>query len=185
MKIWQSVLLGIILGIAATSAILIIAAQPKGEPIFLSPPATPSPMKIYITGSVTHPGVYSMPVTSRVEELVQMAGGFTSDADETSVNLAALLIDGQKIVVPFKQTESLTGMPNNTPGPTQVAYPININTASTSELTILPGIGDLKAQSIIKYREQNGPFKSIEDLQNVSGIGAGIFSKLKGLIIVK
>jgi competence protein ComEA len=118
-----------------------------------------------------------------------LAGGLSSDADESSINLAALLVDGQKIVVPYNKSEitpvPVAGNNGKTASPTQVVYPININLAPKEELTFLPGIGDLKAEAIVKYREQKGPFNTIEDLQNVTGIGPGIFSKIKELIIVK
>ena len=183
MKTWQSILLGVFLGIIFTGIIVIIANQPRGEPIQLSPSASPSPAKVYITGAINLPGVYSLSASSRVQELVDLAGGFTTDADKSGVNLAAVVMDGQKIVVPYIKSET----PSNnikTPATTQAAFPININTASKEELDALPGIGSLKAEDIVKYREQKGLFNTIDDIQNVPGIGSGIFSKIKDLITV-
>jgi competence protein ComEA len=186
MKTWQSVLLGIFLGMIFTGVVFIVAKQPTGEPIQLLPSATPSPVKVYITGAILHPGVYSLPTSSRVQDLVDQAGGFLDDADPGAVNLAAVIADEQKIVVPYiKLLESQVITQNGTASPTQVSYPININTATKEDLDVLPGIGASKAEEIVKYRNQKGQFNTIEDIQNVPGIGPGIFLKIKELIMVK
>jgi len=187
MKTWQSILLGIFLGIISTGIIFIISRQPSGEPIHLFPSPSPAPILVYITGAVKNPGVYSLPVSSRVQGLVDQAGGLIEGSDSTALNLAAVLSDGQKIVVPFTKTD----IPETSAGavstavPTQVSYPININTATQEELDLLPGIGASKAGDIVNYRDQKGPFNTIEDIQNVPGIGPGIFLKIKELISVK
>jgi competence protein ComEA len=185
MKTWQSILLGIFLGMGFTGIVLIIAKQPSGEPIQLAPSVTPAPVKAYITGAVQQPGVYSLPFNSRVKELVDSAGGFLIDADQAGINLAAVLIDGQKVVVPFTKMDiQAGGDKNKILSITPVANLVNINTASKEELDSLPGIGESKAEDIIKYRDQKGLYKTIEDIQNVPGIGPSIFSKIKELITI-
>jgi competence protein ComEA len=128
--------------------------------------------------------VYALPDGSRVQDAIAAAGGFLAEAEKTQINLAALLIDGEKLDIPFIEGGSPV-LP--TPGPTVVAATtelININTASQSELEILPGIGPTTAQKIIEYREQNGEFVTIEEIINVSGIGPGIYDRIKDLITV-
>ena len=187
MKTWQSVLLGIFFGMIFTGIVFIIAKQPSGNPIQLSPLATPMPIKVFIAGAVKQPGGYSLPLSSRVQDLVDLAGGFQAVADPNAVNLAAMLADGQKIVVPYinSETETPVNQKYSTPSPTQVIFPININTATKEDFDALPGIGALKADDIVKYREQKGQFTTIEDIQNVPGVGPGIFLKIKELITVK
>ena len=126
-----------------------------------------------IKGEVKHPGIYTMPKDTRVSDLIQIAGGFTIDAESTSLNQAAKLSDGMVVVVPKINNNEAT-----------VDTKININTASLSELCTLPGIGESTAQKIINYRITNGYFKSIEEIKNVSGIGDALFNKIKELITI-
>lgn len=189
MKTWQSVLLGFFLGLIATGIIILIASPPKGKPIELQPVPTPGLIMVYITGAVTNPGVYSLPRQSRVEDAIQIAGGLSPFADLFSINMAARITDGEKIVVPtmIEDTNSsenperasvLNLSKNTTPKPGI----ININTANQNELDDLPGIGITKALAIVTYRNEHGSFRKIEDLLNVPGIGPGILSDIKELI---
>ena len=140
---------------------------------------------VHITGYVVNPGVYDVAEGARIYEVVRLAGGFLPEADESYLNLAAIVCDGQKIQVLSKeeaatakqfisQTESETG-----------AKLININTASKEELMQLPGIGESRALSIISYREKNGGFKEIADIMNISGIKEAAFEKIKDYICVE
>ena len=126
-----------------------------------------------IKGEVKHPGIYTMPKDTRVSDLIQIAGGFTVDAESENLNQAAKLSDGMVVVVP-KASDNNEGTSSK----------ININTASVSELSTLPGIGESIAERIINYRATNGYFKSIEEIKNVSGIGDALFSKIKDLITI-
>jgi competence protein ComEA len=186
MKTWQSVLLGFLGGFIAATIIYILAAQPSGTPIQLSAQPTPAPIKAYITGAIVKAGVYSIEPDQRVEDLVQLAGGFTSLADQSAVNLAAGLKDGDKIVVPEQKTAStfVANSPKSTPTD-PVTFPININTATQQELDALPSIGETKAMAIISYREKNGLFSKIEDIQKVPGIGSPVFKQIKDYITVQ
>ncbi len=189
MNTWKSLVLGIVLGLLIAGVILLVALPPRGQPLELSLPATPAAITVYVTGAVKHPGVYSLPQQSRINEAVTSAGGFSPSADQAAINLAALLEDGAEIIVPsIADSQAATQMGSkarSSPQPTPtVNFPVNINTASLTLLQDLPGIGPTKAAAIITYRQENGPFKQIEDIQNVPGIGSGLFSQIKSLITV-
>ena len=153
-------------------------------------------MIIHISGEVKNPGIVTLEIGSRIMDAIKKAGGTTKEADLTQVNLAYELQDGQKVYIPNKKekvTEYITessgnnvivdgkNISNNNEGNDSK---VNINTANLNELDSLPGIGPALAQRIIDYREQNGNFQSIEDLQNVKGIGDSKFSDIKDNIIV-
>jgi competence protein ComEA len=191
MKPWQNILLGALLTLLTIGAIYLVSAQPRGKSIELPTSPPPAPIKVYVTGAVANPGVYSIPRLSRVENAIQAAGGFLKTADSQNINLASKLIDGEEIIVPvFGQNTSASnpGSPTvptkNTPDSVTTANPLDINMATEQQLDNLPGIGAAKAQQIIVFRQQNGPFQKIDDLQNVPGIGPGIFAKIKDLITV-
>jgi competence protein ComEA len=149
---------------------------------------------VHVVGAVKTPGVYALPQGSRIKDAIQSAGGFLADADQKALNLAAFVEDGQRISAPFLQPLSASDTLN--PGvdrSTQIdpgaldATPIttgllDINSASQEELETLPGIGPVTAMAIIAYRQENGPFATIEDIQSVSGIGPKTFEKIKDLI---
>ncbi len=189
MNTWKSLVLGIVLGLLISGAILLIVLPPRGQPLTLSIPATPSTITVYIAGAVNTPGVYTLARLSRVDDAVRSAGGFSPSADQTAINLAAPLEDGSEIIVP-SMDDSLAatqqaGKGAKTPQATPVVnYPININTASLTLLQELPGIGSTKAEAIITYRQEHGPFTKIDDIMNVPGIGSGLFSQMKDLITV-
>ena len=175
---------GILFGLFLAALVWIVVRNPSGEAVTLRPAPTERPVIVHITGAVPRPGVYALPEGSRVQDAIAAAGGFLAEAEKTEINLAALLIDGEKLDIPYLEGGSLV-LP--TPGATVVAATtelIDINTASQSELETLPGIGPTTAQKIIEYRQQNGAFVSIEELINVSGIGPGLYERVKDLITV-
>lgn len=130
-------------------------------------------IRVHVTGEVLAPDVYTLPLGSIVQDAVQAAGGPTPAGDIHRLNLAAYLVDGQKIHLPAKLTDQ-----QDAAGPTL----ININTADAKTLESLPGIGPARAQKIIDYRRENGPFSSIEEITEVSTIGPQIFADIKDLI---
>lgn len=155
----------------------------------------PENVVVYVCGAVVNPGVYELPEGSRIDDALAAAGGFSEDADRTYVNLAARLSDGSKLQIPTisetsdealaKEIESFdTGDNGYKSGASDGSGLININTASQTELATLPGIGEGIAGKIIKYRDENGSFKSIEDIMKVSGIKDKLFSKIKDQITV-
>ena len=196
MRNWMLGLLAILSGLLGAGVLYLVAAPPRGEPITLHPPPTPAPMVVYVTGAVAAPGVYALPQGSRVQDALQAAGGPLPEASLAGLNLAARLEDGAQITLAAipsptgpENTRPNTNPPapssavSNPASPTDLAL-ININTATQAELESLPRSGPATAQKIIAYREANGPFTAIEDIQNVSGIGPATFEQIKTLISV-
>ena len=153
-----------------------------------------------VKGSVETPGVYKLNSDSRVVDAIEASGGITEDANTRFINLSKLLNDGDVVVV-YSNTEIENAKKDNiiyidTPCVCEevkndACYKedsssgkVNINTANIDELKSLDGIGDAKASAIIKYRTENGNFKSIEDINNVSGISESLYSKIKENITV-
>ena len=177
---------GLLFGLFIAVLVWIVARNPSGQAVTLRPVPTEKPIVIQVTGAVPRPGVYALAQGSRVQDAISAAGGFLVDADKTGINLARALADGEQLDIPYTNGSSpviATEAPVATEAPS-TAELVNINTASSTELDTLPGIGPTTAQKIIDYRTQNGPFVSIEDIINVSGIGPGTYEKLKDLITV-
>ncbi|WP_421379986.1 helix-hairpin-helix domain-containing protein [Bacillus salacetis] len=132
-----------------------------------------------VKGAVRKPGIYKSVQNERVNDLIIRAGGFTTEAQEESVNLAQKVTDEMVIYVPLEGEESAAA-------PLELAEEklLNINQAVEEDLDGLPGIGPAKAKAIIDYRTENGPFKSVEELKEVSGIGEATFERLKENITV-
>lgn len=189
MKNWWLLAVGIIGGLLGSGVIYLTSSQPRGEGITLLPPPTSAPIVVHIVGAVLEPGVYSLPIKSRQQDAIEAAGGFLPEANPQALNLAAPLQDGDRIIVPTLPSDPPTPATNLSKS-TIVELPssnalININTASQADLENLPGIGPVKAQTIIAYRESNGFFGLINDIQNVPGIGPKTFDNLKSLIKVE
>lgn len=152
---------------------------------------------VHISGQVHRPGVICLPAGARVYEALEQAGGMTVDGDLESINLAAVLMDQQKVVVGSlsqKQELLVSGLIPSTSISETVVDPqntgtsvgiININTASKEQLESLPGIGPVIAQNIIDYRQQKGAFKNIEDIKNVKRIGEATFANIRDQIGVR
>jgi len=152
------------------------------------------PVIIHITGAVKSPGVYQLKSTDRVVDALKIAGGATEEGNLDAVNLAALLKDGQKIIIPYKilkisEAENNENLYKNIedmyPSSATTSGKININTANSSTLQTLPGIGPVLSERIIEYRNQNGLFGIIDDIKDVSGIGEKKFEGIKDLICVQ
>ena len=138
-----------------------------------------------VKGAVKSPGIYDLPVGSRVNDAVQKAGGLTEQADSKSLNLAQRVSDEALVYVPTKGEESASqqagsGVHSSTSKDTKV----NLNKASLEELKQVKGLGGKRAQDIIDHRETNGKFKSVDELKKVSGIGAKTIEKLKDYVTV-
>lgn len=171
-------ILGVLSGLLLAGAILFFVLPERGQPIIIAT-TTPGSVLCQIDGAVKSPGVYSFTSGERVQDAVTKAGGLLDDADITSINLAMVLVDGQKMHIPAK----------NEVIPTEIQMGsetliININTATLEQLGTLPGIGPSKAAELITYREQNGDFLNIHDILNVPGIGQSIFEKIETQITV-
>lgn len=150
---------------------------------------------IYIDGCVAHPDVYELPASARVKDSIDRAGGLTSDADVAALNLASELHDGEKVHIPrvgedATLTRDSTGVASGdsyrqdrgastTRKGQSLTRPISLNKASKNELLELPGVGPAMADRIIADRREHGPFKHVEDLKRVKGIGSKKFEKLR------
>jgi len=164
---------------------VIYEAAPQRE---TSPPLVvddPAIIVVHIVGEVMNPGVFELTEGARVDDVLQMAGGKTENADLTRINLAALLRDAMQVIVPaigddiyevfiFDETYSV-----------QTNGPVNINTATVMELQTLPGIGPVLAANIVDFREINGAFSSVDELINVALIGQTTLDRLRGLVTVE
>ena len=158
-----------------------------------------------VCGAVANPGVFQLAAGSRVFQAIEAAGGYLPEAALTCVNRAGVLTDGQQLYIltqeemerqgldPAEMDKASDGQMNGSAGTgqnigmtAQVKQDnrININTADEAQLTTLTGIGATRAQAIIAYREENGPFAAIEDIMNVQGIKEGTFAKIKDEIVV-
>ena len=150
---------------------------------------------VHITGSVKTPGIVKLKEGSRIEDAIEAAGGLTENADISNVNLAYVLDDGTKIKIPNLDDEDIgdedvlskdsgEGIIQEDEKTTNTNI-VNINKATENELSTLPGIGNSLATRIVEYRRQNGNFKTIEDIKNVSGIGESKFANIKDFISIK
>ena len=160
-------------------------------------PATPIEIPsviVHIAGAVRNPGVYQLRSTDRIVDAVKIAGGETEEANLDLINLAALLKDGQKIIVPYKIYNEIgeeinKDIYNNTENGysslVSTYAKVNINIADTIILQTLPGIGPVLSERIIEYRNQNGLFGVIDDIKNVSGIAEKKYEGIKDLICVQ
>ena len=192
--------------ISALGAVLFLSRRADPKPIQIStPPPRPSPtsapsptpviLLVQVNGAVANPGLMRLSDGARIDDAIKAAGGPTSDADLSRLNLAKKVSDGELIIVPRigdptpnPSVGTPTPRPTSTPRPTNTPTPvviININTATVEELDRLPGIGPTTAQRIIEYRQANGPFQRIEDITKVRGISQAEFDAIKHLIVVK
>ena len=143
----------------------------------------PETIFVQVAGAVNSPGVYELKSDSRVYQAIEAAGGLLDTADDSDINQAMVLEDGQKLYI--YTAEELEEITKKEEAASSVDDGlININVATAADLRTLPGIGETKANQIIAYREANGEFSSVEDIKNVSGIGDGIFNQINSLIKV-
>ncbi|MFW5993688.1 MAG: helix-hairpin-helix domain-containing protein [Halanaerobiaceae bacterium] len=138
---------------------------------------------VHIGGEVNNPGVFSFAKGARVIDAISIAGGETSEAVLDQINLARVLNDGEHIIIPsYLSPDNPTDFSSN--GFINSADKVNLNLASQEELLSLNGIGVVRAEAIIKYRSNNGSFKDIEEIKNVSGIGIQIYNNIKDDITI-
>ena len=136
-----------------------------------------------VKGAVKSPGIYDLPVGSRINDAVQKAGGLTDNADSKSINLAQRISDEALVYVPTKE-ETTSQEAHSNASNTKENKKVNLNKASLEELKQVKGLGAKRAQDIIDHRESNGKFKSVDELKKVSGIGAKTIEKLKEYVTV-
>ena len=134
---------------------------------------------IHILGAVVRPGLYLLADGERALDAVGAAGGFTATADQSGVNLARLLVDGEQILVPEIGEAPAAGV---APGTQTPGGKVNINTADETVLETLPRVGPAMAKRIVDWRTKNGRFTAVEDLMSVTGVGEKTFDQLKDLV---
>ena len=161
------------------------------------PPSVPAPpdgssgsgsvgVVVQIAGAVRRPGVYQLVAGARVVDLLEAAGGADVDADPDAMALASVLVDGQRVVVPRRGEVVPAADLGATPVPagTSVPGPLDLNLASADQLDELPGVGPATAAAIVAHRERDGPFRSVDDLLDVRGIGPAKLDALAELVTV-
>ena len=160
------------------------------------PTEPPDEITVYITGAVVNPGVYVTTADQRLDAVLKMAGGPTQHADLNRINLAVYVTDAAHYRIP--STDDADDSPVNSapyadnpvaeepaePTAALCAAPLDINTATAECLDTLPGIGAVRADAIVRHREEVGPFVSIDSITDVSGIGSGTYQKIADLITV-
>ena len=169
-----------------------VQPAPTGPPAGEEPAATPSvgvaaesatTVVVSVVGSVARPGLVTLPDGARVADAVAAAGGLLPDADPASVNLAAVVSDGQQVAVGLPGAAVVGGAADGS-GAAGGAGPVDLNAATAADLDALPGIGPVLAQRIVEHRERNGPFRSVEQLDDVPGIGPATYAELAELVTV-
>ena len=174
--------------VLAGVAVLVSALSPHGSTATAAPPVerarsvhTEGPSTadsptafVHVVGQVNNPGLYQLPAGSRIVDAVAAAGGFTAIADQTQLNLAQVIEDGQQIVVVAQGAAPVASA-----GATATGGTVDINTADATGLETLDGIGPALAQRILAYRTAHGGFRTVNDLQNVTGIGPKKFAAIK------
>lgn len=189
MKPLHYMLIGLFCGLIASAIILLFNLPNRGVPVELNTNSQiyantvetkQQQITIHIDGQVNKPGLYNLPADSRINDAVKMADGLTEKANSQLVNLASLLQDGQKIYIPAIDESIPEDSSINRSS--AVLKLININSADLDGLVSLPGIGTTKAQAIIDYRNEHGPFIDKKDIILVPGIGETILDSIFDLI---
>jgi competence protein ComEA len=159
----------------------------SAPPIVIADVASTQPIVVDLRGEVAAPGVYELPPEARVQDAVEAGGGLTEAADLSTINLARRLRDGEVVVIaavpPAGATPSTVAIPNVADAPSNAGR-ININTATARELEALPGIGEVTAGRIVAFREEHGPYRSVDDLIHVSGVSTRTIEGLRDVATV-
>ena len=179
--------IALVAAVAGVFALFRALDERSAPPIVIEDAAATWPVVVEVRGSVENPGVYELPPGARIQDAVVAAGGLSPAADLSTVNLARRLRDGE--VVNILELPTSGGTPAlsvvtdteaasvETPG-----TKININTATAIELDVLPGVGEVTADRIIAFREQNGPYRSVDDLIHVQGISDRMIDSFRDLV---
>jgi competence protein ComEA len=174
----------LVAGIAVVYALYRAFDERSAPPIVIEDAAATLPVVVEMRGEIETPGVYELSPEARLQDAITAAGGLTEEADLSTVNLARRLRDGELIViVPEPVPGSTPRVPladaGDAPNADESRVRININTATSAELEALPGVGEVLATRIVEYREQNGPFRSVDDLIHVEGISDRVIDEMR------
>lgn len=182
-SIQRKSLLALAILIIASSGVLFLRGASEeivaAEVTEIEMPETVVLLVVDVAGAVLNPGVYSLPMNSRVIDAINAAGNVLKGADVSDINLARLLKDGEQVYVYAASRSSSSSRSTARSAPPRNTGPIAINRASAKELEALDGIGPVLASRIIAYRNANGPFVTLEALLEVSGIGPAKFAQFK------
>jgi len=173
-------LFGLFTGLLVAGVLVLLLAEPRGAAIELLPVPTPSALRVHVAGAVRDPGIVEVMPGAIVADAIEAAGGALPGADLDSLNLAAVIEPGQRLLVPLAGTAA----PTESGLPAASTAGLDLNRATAADLEALPGIGPSLASAIIQYREQNGPFHSVDELVNVPGIGPTRLAQLRDLVRV-
>lgn len=153
--------------------------EPLAPPVVTASPTTPTSLLVHVAGAVHQPGVQRLPDGARVADAIAAAGGVTSEAALSALNLARPLSDGEQILVP----ETATALPAAASG--AATGPLDLNLATAEALEGLPGVGPVLAARIVAHRDRIGRFRDVSELQDVPGIGPARFAELEPLVVVR
>jgi competence protein ComEA len=180
-------LLAVAICAIAISVLSLIAAQVQpaeevvaAEPTMSAGASAPSLLVVDVQGSVVNPGIYQLPLGSRVADAIKAAGGVIAGSDSSTINLARFIEDGEQIYL-SEVVEQVTG---SSGGSSISGGKLNLNRATESELDALPGVGPVLAKRITGYRSEHGNFGSIDELRKVTGIGPAKFRELSDFVTV-
>ena len=177
----------LVAAVAAVYAIFQALDERSAPPILIEDASANLPLVVEVRGEVAAPGVFALSPGARLQDAIRAAGGLSNEADLSTVNLARRLRDGELVVILALPTPGSTpvlpadGADNSTLAEDRRAR-ININTATAEELEALPSVGEVIAARIIAYREQNGPFRSVDDLIHVQGISDQTIDEFRDLV---
>ena len=174
---------GVLIGLIFAGVVVFFISPKRAFEIKLLDVATPEPIFVEVDGAVNAPGLFLVEQGMRVNDLIEMAGGFEDDANKLPLNLAMPVYDGMQIIVSTNKTMRSTEDIEDEAVAEFENY-VNINFADLEELCTLPSIGESKANAILEYREEHGYFESIEAIMQVPGIGEGIFGGIENLITI-
>lgn len=175
---WKIVIITLVLVITA-GLVIIISYPQSSSKIEITPGFTDVKNQVDIYGAVNYPGHYEYSGYIRIRDAVNLAGGLSDDADDVRANLSKWVDDGETIIIPTRSSEQ----PTLTPLAEEILI-VNINIADKTELMKLPGIGEKRAEDIIRLRESIGKFREREDLLQIQGISQNLLEKIYDLIIL-
>lgn len=172
--------IGLFIGVVVAAVVAVYALFQafdgrSAPPIVIEDAAGLRPVVVDVRGAVDEPGVYELPPGARVQDAILAAGGLSPDADLSTINLARRLRDEEVVVIlqlpePGGTPETVTNNGGDGAASGDIPARVNINTATVGELDLLPGVGEVIAERIVRFREENGPFRSVDDLIHVEGI---------------
>jgi competence protein ComEA len=182
-------LAGLLFGLVVSALFMVLLRAPRGQAVAVLPPptagpaATAAPVRVYVSGAVAAPGVYTLPPASIAQDALDAAGGALAGADLAHLNLAQLVRDGDALYVP-RVGEAEPTATRAAPGTLPPGTQIDLNTATAEQFDQLPKIGPSTAQRIVDYRTEHGGFQSVDELNAVSGIGDSTLAAIRDYVCV-